>query len=205
MVIDATHDVDNTDIGQAFGSYTSSLQIINGPLTPDTIVAAQALAASHTTAGELHASVHISTGASLIYDINTGSVTLDGTMATGGTITNFVLEDSEGGLLNTGSLVDPFGGIFLDASACIVASSDGSGIGLTMIGLGLLLPSGLTLTQLQNYFNVATYVGTFDSGMQQFNFEVVPEPGSLLLLLATGLLAGRNQRRQRAKQPQTTA
>ena len=136
--------------------------------------------------------------ADLIYNPQTGGVTLDGNDAVGGRITNFVLQ-SDAEFINTDGVVNPYGGAFFTSNPSEVSASDGNGVGLELIDLGSILNTDLDADDLEILFTRATYVGQLGSG--EFNFEFVvsstaiPEPssGAALLGLSVAWIARRKR------------
>ncbi|MEM9882660.1 MAG: PEP-CTERM sorting domain-containing protein [Planctomycetota bacterium] len=143
--------------------------------------------------GHAHAN-DLSDQADLVYDLTTGEVTLDGSEAAGGVITNFVLT-SNGEFVNTAGLSNPFAGVFFTATAFEVSASDPLTTGLAQIQLGSILTPGLDLIGLESLLIESTYVGSLGSGQLDLDLVVVPEPASLTLLAAGALLISSRCRR----------
>ena len=185
---DGDGDVDNSDLGQGFGNYTGSLTIITSPASGNksfVLLSASAGAGGPYAAGGLTQALE----AILQYDTFDGSVELLAGGASGGVITNFVITDAEGGLLNTDGLTNPYGGLFFTHSPFEVSATDGNGVGLTTIDLGMLFPAGLDQDGIAELLETATYVGQLGSGVHNLEIDVIntPEPTAVVLLIAGGL------------------
>lgn len=125
------------------------------------------------------------TVAELVYIPETGKVFLDGECAAGGVITNFVLF-SNGEFINTGDVVNPYGSAFFTSNADEVSASDGNGVGLPLIDLGNILPTDLTLADLNNIFTGATYVGELGSGQFDLEFRIGQLPDPVEVIVSDG-------------------
>ncbi|MEM9882659.1 MAG: PEP-CTERM sorting domain-containing protein [Planctomycetota bacterium] len=174
---DGDGDVDNGDIGTVFGNFGAPAPT-SGVLSTAGIIA---------VAGD-------PARADLVYDLTTGEVTLDGSEAAGGVITNFVLT-SDGEFINTAALSNPFAGVFFTATEFEISASDPLTTGLSQIGLGTVLAPGLNESELASLLTGFTYVGSLGSGQLELDLVVIPEPTAAALLGIGGLLLTARRRR----------
>jgi len=110
--------------------------------------------------------------ADLLYDPTTGDVLLDHTEATGGFITNFVLQ-SDSNFNAPGVANFPYLGIFRSDLDTEISQSDPLTAGWDNASnpwnLGPILSSGFSIDQVSQLITRATYVGELGSGVQNFD------------------------------------
>ena len=128
--------------------------------------------------------------ARLLYNSATGEVFMDQTNASGGVISTFVLGGSVGTFNAPGSAVFPFGGSLLEDAPSVISQSDpdsyapAPGFATNPHYLGPILSTGLDLAGLTSELSTAVYVGLTGTGVREFELVVIPEPTSILLVLA---------------------
>jgi hypothetical protein len=169
---DGDGDVDNADIGVTAGAYTGA-----------------APAGNLTDSGDI---------ADLVYDPETGNLTLDASEAAGGIITSFQFENLSNAFI-AANYNSVFGGLFEDVSDSVLADSDLSFVGFSgLADLGNVLPTGMDLVGLEALLSTAVYTGSLGSGQQEIDLTLataIPEPGSMALLALGGLLTISRRRR----------
>ena len=141
--------------------------------------------------------------AKLIYNSETGNVSIDPRPDPSGQVINFVLKNDGAHFLPDAAnfpflvpnadppppLVPNFTAV---AESFEISQSDGSLIGFANVhDLGNILPPGLTFAEVENIFSTATYVGLAGSGVRQFS--IIPEPtSSVMTVLALGGCPGKS-------------
>ncbi len=207
---DLDGDVDNSDLGTAFGNYTGAggtgktwfTANFDGDGDVDNTDLGAAFGNYTGTIAGAGLTL-LSSGdpslADLIYDPATGNVKLDATEAAGGVITNFVLKNASGGEdFVTGVVNFPFT-TFQEDLPTEISNTDGTLTGFSDVwDLGNVFVAGLDEASLSDWLTKATYVGALGTGVHTFDFVVVPEPGALALLFCAlaGLLAYARPRRK---------
>ena len=142
----------------------------------------------------------------LIYDPESGNVTLDASDAASGVVLSFVLGTGQDNMRSENFVqsADGSAGPFIDvgtntdATAFQIGQTDplGQGAGPT-IDLGDILPAGMDQAGLSEYLTLAQYASALGAG-GELDLVVVPEPSSISLILL-GLLVLRvrlNERRR---------
>jgi len=139
--------------------------------------------------------------ANLLYDPATGNVKMDASEAAGSVILSFQIETA--GLFREGNYIGPavggFGGAFEDINDWEIGDTD-----LTFTGFGGvhdfgdIFPAGMNSDQLDGFLTKKVYTGAAGTGQWDLDLLVVPEPASLLILLAAGLPALLKRRRSRS-------
>ena len=165
---DADTDVDNDDVIIAVGNFT-------GPGSASAPV---------PLAGDPSA-------ADLVYDFQTGNVTIDSSEGVpGGLFTAYSLKNAAGGDdFSTGNYLGPFlGGTSTVSGIEISETNPFGGVG-GVINLGNVLPTGLNLAQLTSFLTQVNYTGSLGSGVRQFELFVIniPEPSTLCLAIFCAL------------------
>ncbi|MGB0768783.1 MAG: PEP-CTERM sorting domain-containing protein [Phycisphaeraceae bacterium] len=126
----------------------------------------------------------------LIYDADTGNVTLD---TDGGDNFNFFLLENAASSFTPGSYTGPTGDFnTIDSTTLSVTAFGGFGTS----NLGAVLPTGFNLSGLEAYLTAAEY-GTTAFGSGDFDLVVVPQP-SALAILGLGLFLLARRRRHNA-------
>ena len=131
--------------------------------------------------------------AQLVYDSGTGTLTIDPNGLAAG-ISGYALEldGGAGFVFDTGQFSPVIPGSFAESTG---TSLDEIGLAASLTSsasVGAVLPTGLTLTQLNDALITKEYETGLGGGVG--DFAVVPEPSSIAaLLLASGLLARRRR------------
>jgi len=145
--VDMDGDIDNVDFGKLYGSFT-------GASVPS-----------------LYEGTDHYDRADLLYDPNTGNVTLDSADAAGGVITSYALENASGLMEPNEATLCPFDGNSTDTATAYQISQtdlDQEGFPNTW-DLGDILPTGNSLSQLEAFFSTAHYCGELGSGYYAFD------------------------------------
>ena len=127
----------------------------------------------------------------LIYDPESGNVTLDASDAASGVVLSFVLGTGQDNMRSENFVqsADGSAGPFIDvgtntdATAFQIGQTDplGQGAGPT-IDLGDILPAGMDQAGLSEYLTLAQYASALGAG-GELDLIVVPEPSTLALIL----------------------
>lgn len=209
---DQDWDVDNSDLGSAFGNFTGPGEFdkttsqgdadqdgdvdnsdlgqafgnFTGPVLPPSETLLTAVSATDSPV----IAALSPTLADLIYNPLTGEIWLDQTEAAGGIITNFVLGDLQGGFSNANTQF-PFLGALKTNLPFEISQTDPlfGGLPTDVWSLGQILPTGMNAAGLTAFLDQATYVGALGTGVQNLDLVVVPEAGSLVLCGLASLVA----------------
>lgn len=210
---DGDGDIDNTDLGKAFGSFTGprspvpfnkfdGLAHADGDFDGDGDVTNTDLGAAlgnftgpNVVVTSTEFSILSNHAAQLIYNPDDGVVTLDATNAPNGRITNFVIK-SDGGLLLTDDTTFPTASFFTTNLNIEISWTDGTAVGFEgQHILGKILAAGLTESEFLAAITTATYTGPLGTGGNQpFELVYLPEPASVALVGMGTLLLVRRRR-----------
>ena len=165
---DLDDDVDNVDFGAVFGNFTGPKNMwFEGTDNTDR--------------------------ADLIYDPNTGNLRMSPLQAAGNVIGSYTIEDTGGQLDPNASYLIPFR-VSMDTDTAYQIGqtefyaedpndpNDDEGYESEMGYSGIwdfgdILPTGMTLTQLEAFFETACYAGTLGSGVYDFDLLMArPDP-----------------------------
>jgi hypothetical protein len=172
---DGDGDVDNSDLLTAIGNFTGPGGV-SSSLSSEAAIAAAA-------AGSLIDRANFS---DLLYDPLTGNLSIDPSEGTGGVLTGYVLQSNDQFI--AANHQTHLGGNVTSIAGEISETNNSSTI-MTTIDLGNVLPTGLTLTDLEMLLTTANYVGQSGSSVHELDLIVVPEPQSIALLVVGLLLA----------------
>jgi hypothetical protein len=123
--------------------------------------------------------------ATLTYDTDSGHITLDPANASGGFITNYVLQ-SGGGFIEQNAVFPDGRDYSSQGVGALATDTEVSWTDIDYVnsvappafdapfGIGAILPSGMTLDEVETFLTRRSYVG--DLGTGEFDFQVVPEP-----------------------------
>ena len=133
--------------------------------------------------------------ADLVYDPTTGNVTIDASDTDTGLLISFVVGTDQNNMDTTESEL-PFidVGTNTDNQPFQIGQTDplNQGAGPS-VDLGNILPTGMDLNALSDYLTIAEYASALGSG-GTLDLRVVPEPSTLVLLLAGALLLLRTRK-----------